>query len=120
MTQKGQCYGMVAANILKVKNQDYRAAFTVCDTVETHFVETWYRSMGRDISGAALVDPARTLALCTLATNALGLQDCLEGAAANSVDNDHNPIRATQLCQMAPSADQAGCRKWRDAAVSAL
>ena len=118
--QKTQCYEIQTSNVLKVKNQDYHAAFVVCDGVDKAYVDTCYRSMGRDISGAALLDPAKELALCQKSTNQTGLDYCIRGAIANNVDSDHNSTKATALCQMVPAAVQATCFHERDTSLSQL
>ena len=118
--QKTQCYEIQTSNVLKVKNQDYHAAFIVCDGVDKAYVDTCYRSMGRDISGAALLDPAKELSLCQKATNQAGLDYCIRGAVANNVDSDHNALKATALCQMVPAAVQAACIHERDTSLSLL
>ena len=57
--QKSSCYLMVTSYVLKVKGYDYAATFKVCDHVEKAFVTTCYQSLGRDISGNSLLDPAK-------------------------------------------------------------
>jgi hypothetical protein len=76
--------------------------------------------MGRDISGAALLDPAKEVALCEKATNATGLEYCIRGAVANNVDSDHNSVKATQLCALVPAAVRVACQNERDMALSLL
>ena len=54
--EKPSCYLMQTSYVLQVKNWNLPVAFGICDRVETRYVGTCYRSMGRDISGAALLE----------------------------------------------------------------
>ena len=58
-SEKPSCYLMQTSYVLQVKNWNLPVAFRICDRVEARYVGTCYRSMGRDISGAALLDPAQ-------------------------------------------------------------
>ena len=44
------CYGMVTSRILRVDGLDWENAAAICAAVETEFVKTCFRSLGRDIS----------------------------------------------------------------------
>jgi hypothetical protein len=118
--QKTQCYQLVPDNVLKAKAWDTRAAFAICDTIEEGFSGICYRGVGRDISGATLLDPAGTLRMCQTATTPLGLQECIAGAVSNAVDDTHKADKATALCQIVPTVLRASCLKARDTAVSLL
>ena len=61
--EKPSCYLMQTSYVLQVKHWNLPVAFRICDRVEARYVGTCYRSMGRDISGAALLDPASRLAV---------------------------------------------------------
>ena len=55
---------MQTSYVLQVKKWNLPVAFRICDRVEARYVGTCYRSMGRDISGAALLDPGTIVSQC--------------------------------------------------------
>jgi hypothetical protein len=118
--QKTQCYQLVPDNVLNAMKWDTSAAFAICDTIETGYSRICYRGMGRNFSGASLLDPVRTLRLCQTATTAIGLEECIGGAVSNAVDDTHKADKATALCQIVPTELQASCLKARDVAVNQL
>ena len=64
--EKPSCYLMQTSYVLQVKGWKLPVAFRICDRVEARYVGTCYRSMGRDISGAALLDPRKVASQCAL------------------------------------------------------
>ena len=62
--EKPSCYLMQTSYVLQVKKWNLPVAFRICDHVEARYVGTCYRSMGRDISGAALLDPGTVVSQC--------------------------------------------------------
>jgi hypothetical protein len=117
--QKPSCYLMQTSYVLQVKNWNLPVAFRICDRVEAGFVGTCYRSMGRDISGAALLDPAKVVAQCNEGANA-HRAECIAGAAANAVYDRHARPMADALCKLARPADRAACKAATEQAVSTL
>lgn len=116
---KQSCYLMVTSNVLKVNGYDYAAGFKTCDNVEAGYVTTCYQSMGRDISGAALLDPSRVIDNCNLG-RADRRHDCLIGAVKNAVFNDRGVARATDLCQAVEARFKTTCEVARDEAAATL
>jgi hypothetical protein len=110
---KLQCYQMVTSNILWQNGYDYAAAFRTCDGVETAYVSTCYRSMGRDISGGTLLDVPRTVELCNLGAERFRL-DCFLGAAANATLDRRDGTRSTELCDAVVEAYRQPCYDERD------
>jgi hypothetical protein len=94
-------------------------AFRICNRVETRYVGTCYRSMGRDISGAALLDPGKVVSQCAMGASA-HRAECIAGAAANAVFDRHARGKADALCRLAEPADRAACRKATNDAVATL
>ena len=86
--QKPSCYLMQTSYVLQVKNWNLPVAFRICDRVEAGYVGTCYRSMGRDISGAALLDPGQGRR-AVRAGRAAHRAECIAGAAANAVYDRH-------------------------------
>jgi len=117
--EKPSCYLMQTSYVLQVKNWNLPVAFRICDRVEAGFVGTCYRSMGRDISGAALLDPAKVVAQCNEGANA-HRAECIAGAAANAVYDRHARPMADALCKLARPVDRAACKAATEQAVSTL
>ncbi|MBW3538332.1 hypothetical protein KY386_02470 [Candidatus Parcubacteria bacterium] len=116
---KPPCYLMVTSNILKVVQYDYTKAFGICDGVEADFVRTCYASMGRDISGNSLLDPAKVTELCRLGRRDLQA-NCYVGAVKNAVFNDRNTVKASQLCEAVEPRFREACTAARDEAASTI
>jgi hypothetical protein len=117
--QKSSCYLMVTSYVLKVKSYDYAATFKVCDRVEKAFIATCYQSLGRDISGNSLLDPAKVHELCALGT-ASHRSWCVVGAAKNAVYERHEPSQADALCRLYSGALRKTCTQARNEAVATL
>lgn len=116
---KDECFGMQTSYILWQSNQDLARGFAVCDTVESGFAGDCYQSMGRDISGNSLLDPAKVVEGCALGAEALR-EHCIVGASLNAVFNDHNTDRATELCEMVDPAYTRACLDARDRAAASF
>lgn len=117
--QKPPCYLMQTSYVLQVKNWNLPVAFRICDRVEAGYVGTCYRSMGRDISGAALLDPRKVVTQCDEGANA-HRAECIAGAAANAVYDRHSRTMADALCKLVRPADRVACREATDQAVATL
>jgi hypothetical protein len=75
--------------------------------------------MGRDISGAALLDPGKVVAQCDEGAKA-HRAECIAGAAANAVYDRHARTMADALCKVVRVADRVACRAATDQAVATL
>jgi hypothetical protein len=117
--QKPSCYLMQTSYVLQVKAWNLPVAFRICNRVEARYVGTCYRSMGRDISGAALLDPGTIVSQCGMGA-AAHRAECIAGAAANAVYDRHARGMADALCRLADPADRAACLKATDDAVATL
>ena len=117
--EKPSCYLMQTSYVLQVKGWKLPVAFRICDRVEARYVGTCYRSMGRDISGAALLDPRKIVSQCALGA-AAHRSDCIAGAAANAVYDRHARTMADALCRLVRPAQQKACRTATDQAVATL
>ena len=105
--EKPSCYLMQTSYVLQVKNWNLPVAFRICDRVEARYVGTCYRSMGRDISGAALLDPGTVVAQCGMGA-AAHRAECIAGAAANAVYDRHGARMADALCRLVRAGRRAG------------
>jgi hypothetical protein len=117
--EKPSCYLMQTSYVLQVKKWNLPVAFGICNRVETRYVGTCYRSMGRDISGAALLDPGTVVSQCGMGASA-HRGECIAGAAANAVYDRHARSMADALCRLADPADRALCGKATNDAVATL
>jgi hypothetical protein len=117
--EKPSCYLMQTSYVLQVKNWNLPVAFGICNRVEAGYVGTCYRSMGRDISGAALLDPARIVSQCGMGA-AAHRAECISGAAANAVYDRHGRAMADALCRLAQPADRAACARATSDAMATL
>ncbi|HEX2052612.1 MAG TPA: copper resistance protein CopC [Actinomycetota bacterium] len=116
---KDECFGMQTSYILWQNNQDLAAGFRICDTVEPDFADDCYQSMGRDISGNSLLDPQKVVEGCNLGGAALR-EHCIVGASLNAVFNDHNTVKATELCRIVDGAYRRACLEARDRAAESF
>jgi hypothetical protein len=117
--EKPSCYLMQTSYVLRIENWNLPEAFGICNRVEARYVGTCYRSMGRDISGAALLDPGTIVAHCAMGA-AAHRWECIAGAAANAVYDRHGRTMADALCRLADPADRPACAKATDDAVATL
>jgi hypothetical protein len=117
--EKPSCYLMQTSYVLQVKHWNLPVAFGICDRVEARYVGTCYRSMGRDISGAALLAPGTIVSQCGLGA-AAHRAECIAGAAANAVYDRHGRSMADALCRLVQPADRAACLKATNDAVATL
>ena len=111
---------MQTSYVLQVKNWNLPVAFGICDRVEARYVGTCYRSMGRDISGAALLESGHG----RQAVRAWALQ-----RTASSASPEPRPTPSTTGTGAAWRMRSAGsstpasaksCRKATDDAVATL
>ena len=116
---KDECFGMQTSYILWRSNQDLAKGFEICDAVEADFADDCYQSMGRDISGNSLLDPQKVVAGCNLGGEALR-EYCIVGASLNAVYNDHNTVKATELCRLVDAVYEKACLDARDRAAASF
>ena len=117
--QKPSCYLMQTSYVLQVKNWNLPVAFGICNRVEARYVGTCYRSMGRDISGAALLNPGTIVSQCGMGA-AAHRAECIAGAAANAVYDRHGRTMADALCRLVEPTSRPACVKATDDAVATL
>lgn len=99
-TYKEQCYLMQTSYILSHNSYDFAKTFDECAKADRGFVDTCYRSLGRDASGSTVSDVARTAAICKLGGDADGaIFNCMLGADRDFVSYFHGVDKAKQLCQ---------------------
>lgn len=117
---KQACYSTVAGSLLARNSGSYQAAFGACDEAEAGYVLACYENMGRDISGATLLDPEKVVSLCELGSRRWRVH-CYVGAALNAAYTEHGPTKASELCNHLTSAeDQRACRQARDRFIASF
>lgn len=117
---KKTCYLMQTSYALRTVDYDYGKGFELCETeADEGYVETCYRSMGRDISGNSHRESAKVVELCSLGDPALQ-KHCFQGAVKNAVFNDHGLDNANELCEIVPARYEQDCIDARDQAASTL
>lgn len=114
-----QCYLMQTSYALWALDYDYEAVFALCDGVDGGRDRICYQSMGRDISGLALLDPAEVVAGCDLGAPSLR-ESCVVGAALNAVYDEHGTAAADALCAAVDPAYLAACETARDSALASF
>ena len=117
--QKRPCYLMATDRVLRFEAFDLARTSQVCDQVEAAFRSTCDQSLGRDISGMDLLDPAKILRDCAVGGPPM-TDDCLDGAVRNAVYDQGDGLKAMELCQAAPDAYRSRCLAVRQDALSRL
>ena len=91
------CYLMQTSYVMWKLDYDIEQAFTWCDRAGD-YISTCYRSMGRDISGLALLDVQEVVDGCGLGRPEYETW-CIDGAASNAVfDQGGDTTAADALC----------------------
>lgn len=117
--QKEQCWLMQTSYILKKVDYDYSRGFSICEGVESEFITTCYRSMGRDISGNSLRESEKVAQLCGLGRQDLR-QFCFNGAVKNAVFEERGRVNADKLCALLRGDLKSACTEARDEALRTL
>jgi hypothetical protein len=106
---KVTCYGMVTSRIIRVIGLDWERTAEICSEVESRFVSTCFRSLGRDISGQTHRDAGEIVDLCAV-TRAYGAEaHCIQAAAMDMTSNFTNGGEAAGLCEAAPASTRGEC-----------
>jgi mono/diheme cytochrome c family protein len=104
---KGQCYGLVTANLLKTTGYDQRKTAAGCLRAEPDWVQMCFESFGRDVSGIAGRSASKALASCTLAAKHEG--DCIYGVVREIVNSDAAGERGARFCSKTASRFRHHC-----------
>ena len=103
------CYGLVTSRIIRVDGLDWENAAEICAGVETNFVKTCFRSLGRDISGQTHRDPAEIVELCAVTRPYDAEAACTSAAAMDMTSNYTSGTQAAVLCEMVEVALRGEC-----------
>jgi hypothetical protein len=115
---KDPCYLSVTSRVLWLNGGDVRAAFSICDKVESASRPVCYQGMGRDITSRSGYQPAAIVDACGQA-GALGPDPCIAGAVRTLVYTRHAE-GAAALCGDAPPTARASCEEQRRVAIARL
>lgn len=110
-TYKEQCYLMQTSQVLQRNGYDFAKTFAICGQADAGFIDTCYRSLGRDASGSTVSDQDRTIAICRLAPNHDALTGCMLGAVRDFVSYHHSDQEALKLCDAFGGDITAPCRQ---------
>jgi hypothetical protein len=115
---KGQCYGLVTANLLKTTGYDQKKTAAGCRRSEPRWLGICFESFGRDVSGIAGKSAAKARASCRLAGRNEG--DCLYGVAREIVNSDAGGERGARFCARAPTRYRRHCYSGVGSVISAI
>jgi hypothetical protein len=100
---------MVTSRILRVVGVEWEKTAEICAGVESRFVATCFRSLGRDISGQTHRDPEEIVELCAVTRPYEAEGDCISAAAMDMTSNYTSGVEAAGLCEAAPVAVREEC-----------
>jgi hypothetical protein len=116
-TYKEQCYLMQTSYVLQHNGYDFTKTFAECAKADTGYIDTCYRSLGRDASGSTVSEVARTVANCRTVYNS-GVADaesaitsCMLGADRDFVSYYHGIDKANELCDAFGGTLTATCKQ---------
>jgi hypothetical protein len=115
---KGQCYGLVTANLLKTTGYDQKKTAAGCRRSEPRWLGICFESFGRDVSGIAGKSAAKARASCRLAAKNEG--DCLYGVVREIVNSDAGGERGARFCARAPKRYRSHCYSGVGSVMSAI
>ena len=112
-----RCYQMVTTRVLPALGNDWGETAEVCAGAEAAFVQTCFRSFGRDASSHSSRDVERTIETCAVARPYGGEASCIRAAAHDFTANFTSGERARPLCRefrasSRACASRASARSW--------
>ncbi len=103
---KDACYLMQTSYVLKLIHYDFAKGFEICaNTPDQDFVDTCYRSLGRDASGTTSSNLVRTRANCFYGKGYRQRSQCIIGAVKDFISYFHSDTQAKELCKSLQDAD---------------
>ena len=94
-----RCYQMVTTRVLPALGNDWGETAEVCAGAEPAFVQTCFRSFGRDASSHSSRDVETTIETCAVARPFGGEASCIRAAAHDFAANFTSGERARPLCE---------------------
>ena len=108
-SQKLPCYQLVTSHVLRVVGVDWDKVAQTCSSVETGYRSACFQSYGRDVSGQTQRDPEQITALCAIARQYGGEQDCVTFAAMDITANFTDGKPAAALCDLTQGGLRDAC-----------
>jgi hypothetical protein len=106
---KIKCYEIATSRILPNVGWNWTTASEICASAEKGWALTCFRSLGRDVSGAAHQKPAEVKRLCAFARPYGGEVACIGGAAWAGAGNFMSGKRAARLCRAVTGEARTVC-----------
>ncbi len=107
---KTACYQMAPSLMLFLTERSFAATFQGCEAAGEQWQSTCYAGIGREVASTTRRDPRATLDQCTTGP-VDGVGHCINGAAADFVNELGTRETAEALCSMAPPEYTEPCRK---------
>lgn len=108
-----QCYQMQTSRMLQLTNYDFNYISEKCQAAPKEMVSICFTSMGRDLAGYVLRDPAKIINHCQIIPQAY-FRDCLRGALNVIIDfwGDNLTDQPQGLCKILEGSDKKYCYNW--------
>jgi len=103
------CYLMQTSVVFHFHPGDWAAGFAMCQGAPQSFRAICDESMGRDVSGATLRDPARTLSTCATGPDPPAREHCLIGAVKDYLNTAAAVAPGVALCERPDDFAPAAC-----------
>jgi hypothetical protein len=99
---------MQSSAMLLTNGFDFDRAFTGCDAAPAPYIGHCYLSMGRDIAGFVIRDPAKSIAMCSRGRPA-HRGHCFAGVAKNLIGASWRVEPAVAFCRQSPADAKPLC-----------
>jgi mono/diheme cytochrome c family protein len=106
-SDKLYCYLLVTSHILPNVGGDWVKTANWCRRSEPGWVNICFQSYGRDVSGAAVRNPAQMRDLCAKAGS--GEKECIFGAIRDVMNNDNQDPNGKAFCEIVKPTFRAYC-----------
>ncbi len=101
------CYLLVTSHILPYVGGDWVKTADWCRKSDRGWVQYCFQSFGRDVSGAAVRNPAQMKRLCHMAGS--GERECIYGAIRDVMNNNAQDPQGEAFCKLVKSKFRAYC-----------
>lgn len=96
---KESCYLTQTSHMLVALGRDFSKVFAACAAIpDKQYLDTCYRSIGRDASGSTVSDKEKTRDICLLGKDARAREGCVIGATKDFISFYHSDMQAKELC----------------------
>lgn len=96
---KESCYLTQTSHMLVALGRDFSKVFAACAAIpDRAYLDTCYRSVGRDASGSTVSDVLKTRDICLLGRDEQARTGCVVGATKDFISFFHSDVEAKALC----------------------